>query len=364
MILQDTEHQDKFYMAFHLSFKMRDMKNILTTIVCLVLVASSATAQLIPNFGAQRAGLSTLAFLKNDLNARSSGMSGASVALDADAFSSMTNPAATADLKTFHAGLSNLTVGAGIQHSYLTVSIPRKNNYATFGFSLNMLNSGAMEKRTEFQPEGTGEKFYVTNMALGGTYAQQLSDMFSAGITMKFIYEQIDTYTNATVAADVSFLYKTDYKDLNFAVMIQNFGGSSSIDGDDLPVDFNRNLSPTANEYSVPTVFSLGASIVPWKSKKQSLLLALQLNHPSDNAENYRVGLEYEYMKLFYVRAGYMLNVASQSLPTFGFGLRHRVGAHPLHFNYAANPTDFLGMQHTVGVSFGINKMDRGNEER
>ena len=339
------------------------MKNTILVITCLFL-ASNATAQLIPNFGAQRAGLSTLSFLKNDLNPRSVAMSGASVALAADAFSSYTNPAATADLRTFHGAISNLSIGAGIQQSYLSVSIPRKKNYSTFGFSLNMLNSGAMERRTEFQPEGTGEKFYVTNMALGGTYAQQLSDMFSAGITMKFIYEQIDTYTNATVAADVSFLYKTDYKDLKFAVMIQNFGGSSSIDGDDLPVDFNRTGSPSADNYSVPTVFSLGASLIPWKTKKQSVLLALQLNHPSDNAENYRIGLEYEYMKLLYVRAGYMLNVSSQSLPTFGFGLRHRIGAHPLHINYAANPTDFLGVQHTVGLAFGINKMDRENEER
>ncbi len=343
---------------------MGDMKNIAIPFICLVLLVSSASAQLIPNFGAQRAGLSTLSFLKNDLNPRSAAMGGASIALGADAFSAYTNPAATADLKSFHGALSNLSIGAGIQQSYLSVSIPRKKNFSTFGFSLNMLNSGAMEKRTEFQPEGTGEKFYVTNMALGGTYAQQLSDMFSAGITMKFIYEQIDTYTNATVSADVSFLYKTDYKDLNFAVMIQNFGGSSSINGDDLPEDFNRNLNPTANNYSVPTVFSLGASMVPWKMKKQSLLVALQLNHPSDNAENYRIGLEYEYMKLLYVRTGYMLNVSSQSYPTFGFGLRHRVGAHPIFINYAANPTDYLGMQHTVGVAFGINKMDRENEER
>jgi hypothetical protein len=351
-------------MDYLLSFKMKDMKKILVTFVILLIFTAVVNAQLIPNFGAQRAGLSTLSFLKNDLNPRSAAMGGASVAMDADAFSAFTNPAATADLQSFHVAASNLSIGAGIQQSFLSVSIPRATNLSTFGFSLNMLNSGAMERRTEFQPQGTGEKFYVTNLAFGGTYAQQLSDMFSAGITMKFIYEQIDTYTNATVAADVSFLYKTDYKDLNFAVMIQNFGGSSSLNGDDLPVDFNRSGQPTADNYSVPTVFSLGATFIPWKVSKQSLLVAVQLNHPSDNAENYRIGLEYEYLKLLYLRAGYMLNVSSQSLPTFGFGLRHRVGAHPLYINYAANPTDFLGVQHTVGIAFGINKMDRENEER
>lgn len=329
------------------------------TLAVSILSFNIASAQLIPNFGAQRAGLSTLSFLKNDMNPRSTAMGGASVSLGATSFSAFSNPAATADLESFNFAASNFTVGAGVQQSFISALIPRTGKLSTFGFSLNMLNSGAMEVRTEFQPEGTGEKFYVSNLAFGATYAQQLSDMFSAGITLKYIYEQIEEYSNSTVAADVSFLYKTDYKDLNFAVMIQNFGGSSSIDGDGIPSDFNRTLDPEADNYSVPTVFSLGASIVPWKKEKQSLLVSVQLNHPSDNSENYRIGLEYEYLKLLYLRTGYKLNVESQPYPTFGFGLRHRIGGHPFHIDYAANPTEFLGVQHTIGLSFSINKMER-----
>ena len=336
-----------------------NIKSYISLIIVVLIGTTSAMAQLIPNFGAQRAGLSTLSFLKNDMNPRSTAMGGASVSLDADAFATFTNPASAADLESFNLSLSNYTVGAGVQQSFVSAYIPRKNKLSGFGLSLNMLNSGAMEVRTEFQPDGTGEKFYVSNLAVGATYAQQLSDMFSAGITLKYIYEQIESYSNSTVAADVSFLYKTDFKDLNFAVMIQNFGGSSSINGDDLPTDFNRNLDPEADNYSVPTVFALGASFVPWKKDKQSLLVSVQLNHPSDNAENYRIGLEYEYLKLLYLRAGYKLNVNNQPFPTFGFGLRHRIGGHPLHISYAANPTEFVGVQHTIGLGFSINKMER-----
>ncbi|MBL4708787.1 MAG: PorV/PorQ family protein [Flavobacteriales bacterium] len=338
------------------------MRHIFSLVILFgVFFITEVKAQLIPNFGGQRAGLSTLSFLKNDMNPRSTAMSGASVAIDPDSYAAFSNPAGAADLETFNASLSNYSLGAGVQQSFVSALIPRKGNLSTIGVSLNMLNSGAMDVRTEFQPEGTGEKFYVTNLAAGVTYAQQLSDMFSAGITVKYIYEQIDSYTNSTVAADVSFLYKTDYKDLNFAVMIQNFGGSSSIDGDDLPSDFNRSITVESDNYSVPTVFSLGASVIPWKQEKQSLLVSVQLNHPTDNAENYRIGLEYEYLKLLYLRAGYKLNVNSQPYPTFGFGLRHRVGGHPVFLNYAANPTEFLGVLHTVGVAFRINKMDRSN---
>ncbi|MEQ8908524.1 MAG: PorV/PorQ family protein [Vicingaceae bacterium] len=325
----------------------------------LLLLNHGAWAQLIPNFGAQRAGLTTLSFLKNDLNPRSSALAGASVALEGDGYATLTNPAGITDVNGFNATISNYSLGAGIQHSFASVILPRKNELSAFGFSLNMLNSGEMEVRTEFQPEGTGEKFYATNMAFAATYAQKLSDMFSAGISLKYIHEQMADYSNGTVAADVSFLYYTDYKDLQFAVMVQNFGGNSALNGDDLKSDFNRTNTINADNYGVPTVFSLGASIVPWEVEKQSLLVSLQLNHPSDNAENYRLGVEYQYLELLFLRAGYKLNVEGQPFPTFGFGLRHRIGGHPLRFDYGANPTEFQGLLHTVGISFTLNKMGR-----
>ncbi len=321
--------------------------------------SSSTLAQVIPNFGAQRAGLNAMSFLKNDLNPRSSAMSGASVALDGDAFATLTNPAAATDINSFNAAISNYSLGAGIQQSFASVLMPVNRDLAAFGFSVNMLNSGAQEVRTEFQPEGTGEKFFVTNLALAATYSQQLSDMFSAGVSLKYIHEQLANYSSGTVAADVSFIYKTDYKDLQFAVMVQNFGGNSALNGEGLKSDFNRLNPISPDDYGIPTVFSLGASAVPWKKENQSLLISAQLNHPTDNSENYRIGLEYEYLELLFLRAGYKLNVNGQPFPTFGFGLRHRVGGHPLQLNYAANPTEFLGLLHTVGLSFTLNKMER-----
>lgn len=332
---------------------------ILYVFLLFLVPFESVKAQLIPNFGGQRRGSSTLSFLKNDMSPRSAALSGASVALDVDGYSLYNNPATSADQKSFSAAISNFSLGSGIQQSYASVIIPRKEKLSAFGFSLNMLNSGAMEVRTEFQPDGTGEKFFVTNMAAGISYAQQLSDMFSAGVTLKYIYEQIEEFSNSTVAADVSFLYKTDYKDLNFAVMIQNFGGNSSINGDIIPVDFNRNGSFVSGEYPVPTVFSLGASMVPWKKENQTLLVSMQLNHPNDNSENYRFGVEYAYRELLFLRTGYKLNVRGQSLPTFGFGLKHRIGGHPLYIDYAANPTDYFGTLHSIGLAFMFNKIER-----
>ena len=330
------------------------MKKII--IVLLGAIAMQAQAQLLPVFGGERAGVAALSFLKNDMSPRSLALGGASVALNADEYSIWTNPAAIADLESFNAATSNFSLGAGINQSFLSVVAPRKNKISSWGFSLNVLNSGAMKERTEFQPEGTGREVFVTNGAAGLTYAQQLSSMFRLGVTLKYIYENVAEFYNHTMTADVSFLYETDFKELKFAVMVQNFGGNSSLTGNYLATAFNRSPLEALERNAVPNVFSLGVSMVPWKDEHHAIRTALQLNHPTDNAENIRLGVEYSYLKLLDVRMGYKINVIGQNWPTFGFGVRSRIGGHPLHIDYATNPTNFMGFQHLIGVRFAINK--------
>ena len=327
-------------------------------IIILIFVSANVFGQLLPNYGGQRSGLSTLSFLKNDVNPRSLSLGGASVAINYDGYSLFNNPALITSTNTFSAAASNLVVGAGVQQSFLSGVLPVKNSH--FGLSINSLNSGAIEVRTEFQPYGTGELFYVSNNAIGLTYAKSLSDMFSMGLTIKYIYEQIAQYTNHTAAADLGFSYKTDFKDLRFAVMVQNFGGNSTLNGDFLAVGFNRDsASIDLNPYTVPTVFKMGLSMVPYKSEFHSVLVIAELNHPNDNAENFRIGAEYNYRDLLFARAGIKLSVEGQRLPSFGIGLRSRIGAHPLRIDYGVNPTNFFGMQHNFGLFFQFNKMER-----
>jgi hypothetical protein len=192
-------------------------------------------------------------------------------------------------------------------------------------------------------------------LAVGVTYARQLSGVFSAGLTVKYIYEGIANFNNHNATVDVSFLYDTKYKGLQFAVMVQNFGGNSSLNSSsDIPVVFNRTTGISLEANTVPTVFSLGLSMVPYKKKHQSLTTAIQLNHPNDNAENFRLGLEYEVRQIFFARAGYKVSVEGQSWPTFGLGLRSRLGGRPLYIDYAINPTNFLGFQHSIGLRVNI----------
>lgn len=328
----------------------------LFTFLLLLCGTSVLRAQLIPIYGGERAGLSALVFLKNDMSTRSLGMAGASVANDGDAYAFMTNPAAAMQLEGQSWSSGNYFVGGGVNQSWLSGAFPLKDRVSVLGVHLNGLNSGEIIERTEFQPEGTGRSIYVTNLAVGVGYARQLSSLFSVGVNVKYVYEGIAEFTNHTAAVDVSFLYKTDYKKLQFAVMVQNFGGNSSLSGDNLAVAFNRTPGTALEDNTVPTQFQMGVSAVPWESGHHSLRTSLQLNHPSDNAENYRLGVEYDYRKILALRTGIRLNVAGQPYPTFGFSVRSMVGAHPLHIDYAVNPTDLLGFQHHIGLRFTILK--------
>ncbi len=335
------------------------MRNYL--LIALVLSVFATEAQILPIYGGERAGISTLSFLKNDLSVSSVGLGGASLAADGDAFSIISNPAALTQLNHNSYALSHLFIGAGINQSFFGGTYGLKDQVSKMAFSINSLNSGAMDERTEFQPEGTGRKVYVTNMAFGLTYSRKLSEVFRAGVTLKYIYENMAGFTNHNACVDLAFIYETDVKDLQFAVMVQNFGGNSSLSNDDqeLPVLFNRNTEVSLDNNTVPTIFKLGASFKPLQTDQHSLLLSVQLNHPNDNAENYGLGALYEIKKMLYFRAGYKINVRDQNFPTFGFSYRVNIGAHPLYIDYGANPTNHMGLQNTFGLRIGINKDSR-----
>lgn len=333
------------------------MKQILVHIA-FVLFALNASAQLLPNLGGQRAGVSTLSFLKNDISPRSMALSGANLTLSADGMSTAHNTASMSQLEGIHVAASDLMIGAGIHQSWFSTIVPLKSSTSAIGFNLNYLSSGAMKVRTEFQPEGTGEYFYANQLAAGVAYSKLLSERFSFGTNIKVIHEQLAQYTNTTVAADLGFLYTTDIKELKFGIVVQNFGGNSGLTGNDIVESFNRQ-PVSVGQYSVPTIFRLGASMKPIQKNDQSVMVAIQLEHPNDNSENLRFGVEYEFKKLLYARAGYKINVAGENLPTLGLGYKLRLGRNTMMINYGVNATQYLGTLHVFGLDFMFNNDKR-----
>lgn len=334
------------------------MRFFFTGIALLISLSTRILAQVFPSYGGERAGLSALTFLKNDINPRSAAMGGASAAITGDAFSILSNPAALVQLKEHGFTLANKFIGAGVNQSFVSYVNPQSDETSVWGFSLNSLTSGYIKERTEFMPGGTGREISVINMAFGATYAKMLTEQFSFGLTMKYVYEHVAGFNNHTAAVDLAFLYKTDFKNLQFSAVLHNFGGSSSLASrEDIPVTFNRTTGIALESNPVPTVFSIGLSIVPYKVEKHSLLASFQISHPNDNSENIRLGAEYTYDNQFFGRLGYKFNVLGHVFPTAGVGMAAPMaGGQVLMIDYAFTVTRFFGSQHLIGLRYMMPK--------
>lgn len=332
------------------------MRRLFSIALLALLAATALQAQLLPRLGGQRAGISALTFLKIDPSPRSAAMASANVAVGGDVYSTFTNPAGLADVDKLSFAASNTFWAAGINHAYFSAVKPTR--IGQFGFSATSLTTGRMERRTEFQPDGTGQYFTASNTAIGISYAKRLTDYFSYGVSIKYVNEQLAEYVAHTGVVDLGFLYNTGWKDLSFAVAMLSFGTNSKLSGDYQPDGLNSK-PVTLDGYPAPTLFKLGVSMIPWKTDDMSLTTIVQLNHPNDNAENIRLGVEYEYKKLLYLRAGYRINVDDEVFPTAGLGVRAHLGKHPLHVEYAVDPTRYLGVIHRVGLTFALNPLDR-----
>lgn len=334
------------------------MKRLL--FISLVLFPLSGVGQLFPNLGGQRVGVSTMTFLKNDMNPSSLGMGGASIAMKDNPFGMNANPASITDVNNLEIALSDMVYGMNINQGFLSVKFPLAR-WQTMGVSINNLSSGPMDVRTEFQPEGTGQKYFVQNTAIGLTYSRFLSTKFSFGATLKYYYERLAQYTNHTAGFDLGFLYRTEFKDLSFAVAVSNFGGGSQLMGDHLEVSYNRDSVQTDN-FTLPTTFSMGLSMIPYQEGDHEIYTAIQLDHPNDNAESLRLGVRYRFKQRVSVRLGYMLNIDDHSWPTFGAGYEFLVGAHRFRADYAVDITNFMGVRHVFGVSMLFRKREARDE--
>ena len=68
---------------------------------------SLAQAQLFPNLGGQRAGISALTFLKMEVSPRAAGLAGANVVLSGDGYSAFVNPATADEISGLSVAASN-----------------------------------------------------------------------------------------------------------------------------------------------------------------------------------------------------------------------------------------------------------------
>lgn len=319
---------------------MVTLRPILRALALVLSTATVAQGQILPTYGEERAGLSAFTFLKLPIDPASTGVGGASLAMTEHSFGAMTNPALVSGGNQTGAFLTSRNLGGGVGHHFFALNKAKKNGQH-LSFTLNTLQSGTIEERTEWQPGGTGRLVSGNLTSFGVGVSQPFSEYFHAGVQLKYGLEQLGSYRAHNIYLDLGFLYKMDFSDLQFAAALTSFGPSTPISN--LPTGTESALAAT------PQMFSMGLQWTAWEKGDHKITPSLQLNHPTDNAEFYAAGVKYQWRTHFWGAAGYQIG-SQKSLPWMGFGAKTQVGGWPVEWGIGAQPTPYNRYQGTVGL--------------
>jgi hypothetical protein len=338
-------------------------RRVALTVVVAACLAVSFTrpsqAQLIPAFGNDRAGTAGFQFLKIPIDPRSAAM-GETVSANAmDASALYWNPALASQVDRPQIGFSHTEYFADVRLQYIGGIVHLRRLGMTVGASLQSLNSGDMDVTTEFQQTGTGETFRFIDIAAGLTVSQQLTDLFSYGVTAKWVHESVAGLQANTAVMDLGVFYRVGETGAQMAVVIRNFGFDGSLRGSIDRQILGGSGSQTETEFesmTPPTTFSLGLTYHVLQNHPTSrLMISGQLNNPNDNAENLNIGSELIWNNLLVLRAGYRFGVENFGIPSFGAGfIAPDLSGVQARLDYGFNHLDLLGAVHRVGINLGL----------
>lgn len=342
----------------------KSIRNIAQAITCLLVVVGLGTsaqivnAQLLPSFGGDRAGTSGFQFLKIPVDARGAAMGHTVGATAMDASSLFWNPALAAQTDGMQLGFNHTAYFADVNLEYLAIVYPLNVGGITIGGSVQTLSSGDMNVTTEFQPFGTGESFQLNDLSAGLTFSQSLTDLFSYGVTGKYVQESAAGIKVQTVVLDLGIFYRVGGTGAQMGVSIRNFGLDSSPTGEisrtvigDTPgiveTDF-ESLTP-------PTTFLLSVAYDVFRDRPASdLVVSAQLSNPNDNVESWNVGVEYTWNRILILRSGYRFGIEEFTIPSMGVGVAVPGVGPDIRFDYGFSRLDRLGSVHRIGINVGL----------
>jgi len=320
--------------------------------------ATPALSQVLPSLGGERAGTSGFQFLKIPVDPRGAALGQTAVATAQGAAALFWNPALGAQLEGFHISLQQASYFVDVQMAAASAVYNLPRSSFSLGLTFQTLDSGTMDVTTEFQPFGTGETFALRDLAIGITAAQRLTDLFSYGITAKYVREQVAGLTNSTYVFDLGIFYRVGATGAAMGVAVRNFGldGTPSgqiertIVGAD-PVALETDFEST----TAPTTFLMGITYELLRgSSEHSATVSAQLNNPADNAENWNVGIEYGWQETLWLRTGYRLGVDEASTPSLGVGIAVPGLKQGIRADYGFNRLERLGNVHRFGLNISL----------
>lgn len=196
--------------------------------------------------------------------------------------------------------------------------------------------------------EKTGKVSFYNNATTVG-YGISLFD-FEFGMSLKYIYQRIDTFNYNSVAADFGVL-KRLYLYSPFETNTRNFSIGMSI----------RNIGLGVSNAPLPRSISIGFSynLTKWFAFNLDLSEDIidttglyDFTYGFDESFKLKTGVEFNYKQLLFLRSGYKFNDGSSY--TGGLGFNYVIGNVSFNLDTAYSYASALGSNYSVSVTFKL----------
>ncbi|MCF8414574.1 MAG: PorV/PorQ family protein [Melioribacteraceae bacterium] len=322
------------------------MRKLLAKVLIVFLILTSKS------FAFEKVGTTSFQFLKVITSARAAAMGGAysAIAFSSDAI--FWNPAGLTQIKNFALGFGYLDWFMDVQH-YSFSAAYTIDGIGTFGVLGMGTSVGDIPVTTVSQlgfvdgvynPGLTGESFSPSSSVFGISFARQLNDKFSFGLTVKYAREDLIYESAEAIIFDGGLRFDTKFKSIVIAATLRHFGPEIKFVDESYPLPQTLNIGISAYLFSDDDPLLMTV-------KSHKLLLAYDIIQPRDFDQQHNVGMEYGYEGLVYIRGGYVFNSDQEGLNA-GIGVDYR--GYRVDYAYSEHGT-YLGSVHRVSVSYSIN---------
>lgn len=273
------------------------------------------------------------------------------------------NPAGLARSEPVELMFSSMSYIADITVSYFGASA-NFGSLGTIGVSVKSLDFGDIPRTTTEDPEGlTGVTFSPTYLTGSLTYARFLIDEVQVGTTFKVINEKIGNVSATGYAFDFGIQYVTPFG-VRLGVALKNIGPQMQFGGYSLEVlsaqnsgDTDQNklrTQITSAAFDLPALFEIGLAYELTLSPRDQFIFCGNFRNNNFSNDEYQLGVEYGFQKLFFIRGGYAFqpdktsqtNGVFSSSFSLGAGLNYKLAGMNFKLDYAYRSADlFKGNQ-------------------
>lgn len=338
----------------------------------LILVLAVLLAGLIDSTyagGGSRNGTGGAAQLLIPVGARGIALNGANISSATGIEALYWNPAGIARMQTgIEATFSHMTYIADIGVNYGAVST-EVSNLGVFAFSLKSLSINDIDVTTVDNPDGTGQTYSPQLITAGISYAKNLSDRVSVGITGNLISENLGLVSATGVAFNVGVMYSSlaGVDGLSFAMVMKNIGPQMKFGGSGLNIlagstDYSRPsqyYKIDAAAFELPSSLEIGIAYNPVLNESNKLSFSTTFQNNNFAGDQYKLGAEYTYNNLISLRGGYTLAPSYENEDfiyglTAGLGINYSIQGVNVRVDYAFREVKYFDSNHVFSVTFGL----------